>query len=168
MHISTASFLKQERRFFISDEEGGEKQCQYSESKRTRTVVAEIAGLITDIKNYIPGIKATELACARSETGISVTVLGFIALVLVSGILKEIYFRGLAKRFCGPVFGEITALLLSNVLFAVFDWHNLGHSFIIGLVWIYAYKKTGHLITPMICHVGAGLYYVTYTVIALI
>jgi len=131
-------------------------------------VVAEIAGLITDIKNYIPGIKATELACARSETGISVTVLGFIALVLVSGILKEIYFRGLAKRFCGPVFGEITALLLSNVLFAVFDWHNLGHSFIIGLVWIYAYKKTGHLITPMICHVGAGLYYVTYTVIALI
>ncbi len=33
---------------------------------------------------------------------------------LTSGICKEIYFRGFAKRFCGEVFGETAALLLFN------------------------------------------------------
>lgn len=80
-----------------------------------------------------------------------------IALVFVSGLIKEIYFRGLAKRFCGPVFGEIAALVMFNVMFAVLDWHNLGHSLLIGFVLAFAYKKTGHLITPMICHFLTGL-----------
>ncbi len=35
------------------------------------------------------------------------------------------------------------------------DWYNFGLSFIIGLIWIWAYRKTGHLLAPMIAH-GAG------------
>ena len=120
-------------------------------------VIAEIAGLLSEIPDLIPGIKATELACSQKEMGLSVTIMEIIAMVFVSGIIKEIYFRGLAKKFCAPVFGETAALLIFNVLFAVLDWHNLGYSLIIGLVWSFAYKKTGHLITPMICHTLVGL-----------
>ena len=48
--------------------------------------------------------------------------MGFIALGLVSGIVKEILFRGLAKVFCSPVMGEMTALILFNVMFTMLDW----------------------------------------------
>ena len=131
-------------------------------------IVSEILGLISEIPYYIPGIKETELACMHKETGLSVTVMEFLGFVLVSGFLKEIYFRGIAKRFCGPVFGETAALLLFNVLFAVLDWHNLGYSLIIGFVWMFAYKKTGHLITPMICHTCAGLLIVISSIMTLL
>ena len=40
--------------------------------------------------------------------GVGITILYVIALVFVSGICKEIYFRGFARKFCGKVFGEIT------------------------------------------------------------
>lgn len=120
-------------------------------------VCSAFIGMISEIPYYIPGIMETSLACPNKETGLSVHVMEIIALVFVSGLIKEIYFRGLAKRFCGPVFGEIAALVMFNVMFAVLDWHNLGHSLLIGFVWAFAYKKTGHLITPMICHFLTGL-----------
>ena len=115
--------------------------------------------------NLIPGLGTTDMARQGKEMGISITTMEIIGLVFVSGIVKEIYFRGLAKRFCGPVFGEMAALLMFNVLFAILDWHNLGCSFIIGLIWIFAYRKTNHLITPMICHICSGLFYVIYSLI---
>lgn len=121
-------------------------------------IVSEILG---DVYGYlidlIPGIGTTELARQGKEMGINVAIMEIIALVIVSGIVKEIYFRGLARRFCGSVFGEMPALLLFNVLFALLDWFNLGVSFVAGLVWLLAYRKTKHLITPMICHCLSGL-----------
>ena len=78
--------------------------------------------------------------------------LGVIALGAISGICKEIYFRGLAKLFCGNVFGETAALVLLNVLFGMLDWFNFGFSFVAGLIWIWGYKKSGKLIVPMIAH----------------
>ncbi len=116
---------------------------------------------------YIPGIGTTDLARHGRELNTGVVIMDIIALIFVSGICKEIYFRGLAKRFCAPVFGEMTALLLFNVLFAVLDWHNLGVSFIIGLIWIFFYRKTGHLITPMLCHALSGAFYLAWSLIAL-
>lgn len=50
-----------------------------------------------------------------------------------------------------------SAILLFNVMFCLLDWHNYGYSFVMGLVWIWAYKKTGHLIAPMIAHCGGGI-----------
>lgn len=123
-------------------------------------IVSEILGDVYGyLINLIPGIGTTELARQGKEMGINVAIMEIIALVIVSGIVKEIYFRGLARRFCGSVFGEMPALLLFNVLFALLDWFNLGVSFVVGLVWLLAYRKTKHLITPMICHCLAGLSY---------
>lgn len=50
--------------------------------------------------------------------------MGVLAFGLVSGIVKEIFFRGFAKKFCGSVMGEMTAFILFNVMFAMLDWYN--------------------------------------------
>lgn len=92
-------------------------------------------------------------------------ILMTISLGIVSGICKEIYFRGLAKNFCGSAFGEIGALLLFNVMFGMLDWFNIGHSFIVGLLWIWGYKKSKHLIVPMIAHGGMNLISVVFYII---
>lgn len=92
-------------------------------------------------------------------------ILMIISLGFVSGICKEIYFRGLAKHFCGDVFGETAALLMFNVLFGMLDWFNMGHSFIVGLLWIWGYKKSGKLIVPMIAHGGMNLISVAYYIL---
>lgn len=84
-------------------------------------------------------------------------VLMIVSLGIVSGICKEIFFRGFAKDFCGSVLGETTALLLFNVMFGMLDWFNMGHSFIVGLLWIWGYKRCKHLIVPMIAHGGMNL-----------
>jgi len=107
----------------------------------------------------------TDLAAEPMPQSIGLLIMGFIALTLVSGIVKEILFRGLAKVFCGPVMGEMTALILFNMLFMILDWYNFGFSFVLGLICIWAYKKTGHLLAPMIAHGGINLISLVYWII---
>ncbi len=92
-------------------------------------------------------------------------ILWIISLVFVSGIIKEIFYRGFAKRFLGPVIGEMPALLLFNVMFAVLDWHNYGLSFFLGLACIWAYKKTCRLLAPMLVHGMANLIALIYWIV---
>ena len=94
-------------------------------------------------------------------------VLMAISLGFVSGICKEIFFRGFAKNFCGSVLGETAALLLFNMMFGLLDWFNMGHSFVVGLLWIWGYKKSNHLIVPMIAHGGMNLVSVVFYIITL-
>ncbi len=107
----------------------------------------------------------TELAYTSTDVSVGTTVMKIIALTFVSGICKEIYFRGLAKKFCGQVMGETQALLLFNVMFAMLDWYNIGFSFVAGLVWIGVYKKTNHLLPCMIAHGGANLTVIIYVIV---
>ena len=67
----------------------------------------------------------TELAFVDTDTSVGTTVMKIIAFVFVSGICKEIYFRGFAKRFAGTVLGETNALLLFNLLFAIMSSEEL-------------------------------------------
>ncbi|MBR6849368.1 MAG: CPBP family intramembrane metalloprotease [Lachnospiraceae bacterium] len=50
-------------------------------------------------------------------------------------------------------------------MFAMLDWYNFGLSFIIGLIWIWAYKKSGHLISPMIAHGGINIISLIYWIL---
>lgn len=110
----------------------------------------------------------TDLAFAGwSRLTVSEIVLMIISLGIVSGICKEIFFRGFAKDFCGSVLGETTALLLFNVMFGMLDWFNMGHSFIVGLLWIWGYKRSKHLIVPMIAHGGMNLISVVFYIVTL-
>ena len=113
----------------------------------------EIVGLVSILADK----GKTEMAYVMTKPSAEIIILWFISLGLVSGIIKEIFFRGLARIFAGKVMGELTALILFNVMFQILDWHNYGLSFISGLIWIWAYRKTGHLLTSMIAHGGANI-----------
>lgn len=123
-----------------------------------------LTGIPTLLSTFVYGLQ-TDMACKGEKMTPGSFIMGVLALGIVSGIVKEIFFRGLAKVFCGSVMGEMTALILFNVMFAMLDWYNYGLSFIIGLIWIWAYKKSGHLIAPMIAHGGINVIALVYWVV---
>lgn len=128
-------------------------------------VIAVISSVISLLSLFVAKGR-TELAFSGWEKlSVGEIVLMIASLVFVSGICKEIYFRGFAKNFCGSIWGETAALLIFNVLFGMLDWFNMGHSFLVGLLWIWGYKKSGHLIVPMIAHSGMNLISVAYYII---
>ena len=128
-------------------------------------ILAIIASILSLF--WLPVYKGrTELAFVEDgRMGVGLTILYVISLVFVSGICKEIYYRGFAKRFCGAIFGEVTALLLFNMLFALLDWYNFGYSFVLGLVCIFGYRKRKHLVVPMIIHGGTNLISIIYIIV---
>ena len=130
----------------------------------TSVIALALAGATALIQTFVY-MGQTDLAFKAERSSIGITVMGVIALGLVSGIVKEILFRGLAKVFCGPVMGEMCSLILFNVMFAMLDWYNFGFSFILGLICIWAYKKTGRLIAPMIVHGGINIIALVYLIV---
>lgn len=108
----------------------------------------------------------TDLAFAGWEKlSVSEIILMIISLGIVSGICKEIFYRGLAKNFCESILGETTTFLLFNVMFGMLDWHNMGHSFVVGLLWIWGYKKSRHMVVPMIAHGGMNLISIVFYIV---
>ena len=128
-------------------------------------ILAIIASILSLL--WLPVYKGrTELAFVEDgRMGVGLTILYVISLVFVSGICKEIYYRGFAKRFCGAIFGEVTALLLFNMLFALLDWYNFGYSFVLGLVCIFGYQKRKRMAVPMIIHGGTNLISIIYIIV---
>ena len=128
-------------------------------------ILAVISSLIS-LLSIVVNKGRTDLAFEGwNSLSASEIILMIVSLGFVSGICKEIYFRGLAKNFCGSAFGETAALLIFNVMFGMLDWFNMGHSFIVGLLWIWGYRKSKHLIVPMIAHGGMNLISVVYFLI---
>lgn len=128
-------------------------------------IVLAMASSLISLFSLVLNKGRTELAFAGwDRLSVSEIILMSISLGLVSGICKEIYFRGLAKNFCGGILGEMTSLLLFNVMFGMLDWFNMGLSFVLGLLWIWGYKKSKHLIVPMIAHGGVNLIAVAFYV----
>ena len=126
---------------------------------------AVISSLLSLLSLFVQGNRTDMAFEGISKQTPSLVVLEIISLVLVSGFCKEIYFRGFAKNFSSDIFGETGALLLFNILFGLLDWFNMGHSFVAGLVWIITYKKTKHLIAPMIAHGGMNLIAIIYYIV---
>ena len=129
-------------------------------------IILMIVAALIDLL-FLPLYNAgTSMAYVSEEKmTVGTALLYMVSLVLVSGICKEIYFRGFAKHFCQSVFGEIPALLLFNMLFGLLDWYNMGYSFILGLVCIWGYHKRKHLIVPMIIHGGVNLIGIIYALL---
>ena len=127
-------------------------------------IALALSGVAALIQTFVY-MGQTDLAFKADRPSVGITIMGVIALGFVSGIVKEILFRGLAKVFCGPVMGEMCALILFNLMFTMLDWYNFGFSFILGLICIWAYKKTGHLIAPMIAHGGINFIALVYGIV---
>lgn len=78
--------------------------------------------------------------------------LNILSYVFVSGICKEVYYRGVPFKFLKDELGEWPSFLIANVCFTLLDWHNVGLSFAIGFVWYLFYRKRGSLIIPVLGH----------------
>ncbi len=128
----------------------------------TGIILAVISSAVSLISLFVARGRTEMAFSGWGKLSVGEIVLMTVSLGFVSGICKEIFFRGLAKNFCGNILGETTALLLFNVLFGMLDWFNMGHSFLVGLLWIWGYKKRGRLIVPMIAHGGMNLISVVY------
>lgn len=128
-------------------------------------ILAAISSIVSLLSLFVAKGR-TDLAF-QGWNGLSIgeIILMVVSLGLVSGICKEIYFRGFAKNFCGEIFGETAALMLFNVMFGMLDWFNVGHSIIVGLIWIWGYKKSKHLIVPMIAHGGMNIISVIFYIV---
>ena len=138
----------------------------YERKTLLRDIGLGIAALIvSEVAYYIYDWILPRSSVERTSVLNSTWVVSTISLVFLSGILKEVYYRGFAKTFVAPVLGETLAFFLFNILFGLLDWPNLGHSFIAAIIWTFFYKKSGHLITPIIAHSGANLIGAVYYII---
>ncbi len=89
-------------------------------------IAAAIVSSIISLVYLLINMGRTELAFVGWDNlSLGTIFLEVITLVFVSGICKEIYFRGFAKNFCGEVLGETVSLSLFNVMFGVLDWFNI-------------------------------------------
>ena len=84
--------------------------------------------------------------------GFSFVLLEVLSLVIVSGFLKEIYFRGIPYYLLKNKFGELNTFLFGNICFAIIDWPNFGLSFFTGGIWYLFFRRNGSLIIPIIGH----------------
>lgn len=128
-------------------------------------ILLMVLAAVADLAFQLINLGRTNLAFNGGRLSLGMAILYFFSLVPISGICKEIYFRGFAKHFCGSVFGETCAFLLFNMLFGLLDWYNMGYSFVLGLICIWGYRKRKHLIVPMIIHGGVNLIGIVYMLV---
>ena len=126
-------------------------------------ILGAIVALVFNIVHIHFAVQTTgEVA----ELSVSVLSLRVFSLVIVCGILKEIYYRGFAKHFMKEIMGEKMAFLMTNILFGILDWQNLGASFISGLIWGRMYQKRERLIVPIVAHASLNLMGILFQVIS--
>ena len=121
-----------------------------------------LSALITLVFNLIHTHFANQTVDAAPLLSVTDYTLYYFSLVVVCGILKELYFRGLAKHFLKDVMGEKAAFMMTNILFGVLDWQNLGDSFLSGLIWGKMYQRRNRLIVPMVAHASVNFIALTY------
>ena len=114
----------------------------------------EILGKKTSWKDILIGIIALALS------GVAALIQTFVYMEQT-----DLAFKADRPSVGITIMGEMCALILFNVMFTMLDWYNFGFSFILGLICIWAYKKTGHLIAPMIAHGGVNLIALVYWIV---
>lgn len=84
-------------------------------------------------------------------------VIKFFTLVIIAPFVKEIVFRLYPKLFLEGKYGKLSAVLISNIVFGIFDWHTMGLSSVAGVIWYIFYIKRRRVIVPMIAHGSINL-----------
>jgi len=90
-------------------------------------------------------------------TSAAPTWIAVVGLGLVAPFVKEIVFRFYPVRVLEPETGAFVAFLVGTLAFALFDWQNLGASFVAGSVWYAAYRWRGRLVVAILAHATTNL-----------
>ncbi|AZV56712.1 type II CAAX endopeptidase family protein [Clostridium sp. AWRP] len=118
-------------------------------------IIAVLIVLFTPIKGIGQGLK--------DSTPI---LIQFLTLVIIAPLVKEIVFRLYSKLFLEEKYGMLASILISSIIFGIFDWQTTGISFIVGLVWYAFYIKRRRLIVPIIAHGSVNLIPIIFSIIS--
>ena len=74
--------------------------------------------------------------------------------VLVAPVVEELLFRGVLYRFLKARLPGIMPLVLANALFGLIHWDLTAFLPLCaaGMLFTWAYERTGHIAVPIICH----------------
>lgn len=110
--------------------------------------------LVSISSNIIQGLLGTNIEINNNLN--SITPLMIIHLLIISPIVEEYIFR---KLFADKLlkYGELFYILTSSFCFSLVHLVPIGFShvlytFILGLIWSFAYIKTGNILVPIILH----------------
>jgi len=95
------------------------------------------------------------------------SVLAILTIVIVAPIVEEFVFRGVLLQRFAAKWGQVTAVLVSSVLFGLLHADILGKT-IFGIVMAMLYVRTGGLWLPIACHMlnnalGVALSFMPWT-----
>jgi membrane protease YdiL (CAAX protease family) len=113
--------------------------------------LAGFVGLVVAVV-YVK-VTGLSLGAPRSSPPLWLRIVG---LVILAPLVKEIPFRLYPRLLLGPHLGPVGAWLVGTVAFALFDWQNLGASFVAGSVWYLLYARRGSLLVPITAHAVAN------------
>lgn len=146
------------------------KKAVFEKGKLAGDIITGIIGGIISSVISLPFYIMRNAGCTYEIKDIQDRSVWFVIMILLSlvficGCLKELYFRGFAKHFLSRHFGENTAFFMTNLLFSIVDWQNMGSSFFMGILWSWLYKKRERLIVPMIAHAMVNLTGLLFTIL---
>lgn len=82
-------------------------------------------------------------------------VIAFVSAAIISPVYEEIFYRGFLYRFFSSRFGIIAGLLISSTIFTIVHiptYNTLPVNFVSGLIFAWAFQKTGSVIPGIIIH----------------
>ena len=88
-----------------------------------------------------------------------------ISIGILTPVVEELLFRGLAYRRIRWYLDALPAMLVSALLFAVFHGNLLQgiYAFTMGLLMAFVYERTHHILAPICVHVGGNLLSVLFS-----
>ncbi|MCJ1907657.1 CPBP family intramembrane glutamic endopeptidase [Planococcus ruber] len=82
-------------------------------------------------------------------------MIAFVSAAIISPIYEEIFYRGFLYRFFSSRFGVLAGLLISAAIFTLVHiptYNTLPVNFVSGLIFAWAFQKTGSVIPGILIH----------------
>ena len=114
--------------------------------------------LIVKITGYVPE-KQPVVELFMKETNVSFLFFSTLFAAIIGPAIEEIFFRGFMYKALKRHIGLLGAALLTSVIFAALHTNIVGFLpiFMLGLLLVYLYEKTGTLVASMTVHITHNL-----------
>ncbi len=135
--------------------------CLFQPNQMYNVFIALTHGLIAQAVGIV--IVEYGFRVAEPNNGLQITTFVLISSTFFSAILEEVVYRKIIFSKLDRRFGFWPAAVGSSILFAVSHYNYAAHLgyFFLGMVWCYAYKKSGNLGVVIAAHtVFNALYFV--------
>lgn len=121
------------------------------------TVILIVASILIVVGMSFLGIGTanSKTESLQSQMTLLNFVIAFVSAAIISPVYEEIFYRGFLYRFFSSRFGIIAGLLISSTIFTIVHiptYNTLPVNFVSGLIFAWAFQKTGSVIPGIIIH----------------